>query len=468
MAQYRISGKGSAAIAESIEQAIGSGTLSPGDLLPPIRELAGELGVSPGTVAAAYGLTRRRGLTVAERRRGTRVREWRLEHAPRARAVRGRGVAGGGHPGAVDLASGNPDPALLPDLRPFLGRLADAGAVETYRPASYGAPPLDTRLGEVAAKRLAADGVPAAALTCTAGALDAIHRVLTTSLQPGDRVAVEDPGWPSLLSGLERWGLVPLPVPLDDEGPNPERLWDALAGGPRAVVITRQAQNPTGAALSQARATEVAGVLARYPGVLLVEDDHGDGIAGIAGRPGLVSPGSVVAARAAEGRFAFVRSASKAYSPDLRLAGLAGAAATVGRVEASVVTTSGWVRHLLQQLVAALWSDDCVSRTVADAESAYRRRRSALLAALEEAGVGAHGVSGLNVWVPLPEGAVADEASCVAALLAEGWEVSGGAAFRLASPPALRITAASLPVESATDVARAVAAAIAGTGRATY
>jgi DNA-binding transcriptional MocR family regulator len=468
MTHYTITGKGSAAIAESIEQAITSGSLSPGDLLPPIRELAGELGVSPGTVAAAYGLTRRRGLTVAERRRGTRVREWRLEHAPPARLAPGRRLADDGYPRAVDLASGNPDPRLLPDLRPLLARLADSRAATTYRQASYGSPLLDPRLEEVSAERLAADGIPVPALTCTAGALDAIHRVLTTSLQPGDRVAVEDPGWPSLLRGLDRWGLVPLPLPLDDEGPDPERLWDALAGGARAVVITRQAQNPTGAALSPTRAEAVAGVLARYPGVLLVEDDHGDGIAGITGRPDIASPGSVVAARRAEGRFAFVRSASKAYGPDLRLAVLTGDPATVGRVEASVVTTSGWVSHLLQQLVAALWSDDVVSRTVAEAESDYRRRRSALLAALEGAGVAAHGVSGLNVWVPLPDGAPSDEASCIAALLAEGWEASGGAAFRLASPPALRITAASLAVEKAGDVARAVAAAIAGTGRAAY
>ena len=60
---------------ESVEAGIRDGLLVPGEHLPPVRELAKAAGVSPGTVAAAYRLLRSRGVTLADGRRGTRIRE---------------------------------------------------------------------------------------------------------------------------------------------------------------------------------------------------------------------------------------------------------------------------------------------------------------------------------------------------------------------------------------------------------
>src|SRR5690606_38460899 len=124
--------------------------------------------------------------------------------------------------------------------------------------------------------RLAADGVPVAdaAVTVTGGALDGIERLLAAHLHPGDKVAVEDPGWANLLDLVAALGLVPVGVPVDDDGPLPSALDRALTGGARAVIVTARAHNPTGAVVTADRAADLRAVLAAHPATLLIEDDH--------------------------------------------------------------------------------------------------------------------------------------------------------------------------------------------------
>ena len=328
-----IAGTGAESIAANVEEAISHGTLAPGDALPPIRELAGQLGVNANTVAAAYRLLRDRGAVETAGRRGTRVR-----HRP---ATTPRSLLGLDVPAGVrDLSTGNPDPALLP--------IAFA-RVPHARPLLYGEPAMSPELVDYARAALAADGVPADHLAVTSGALDGIERALTAHLRPGDRVAVEDPGWANLLDLLAALGLSAEPVRVDDDGPLAADMARALGRGVRAVVLTNRAQNPTGAALSADRADALRGLLAgRADEVLLVEDDH---CAGIAGAPLHTLAGST-------SHWAFVRSASKAYGPDLRVAVLAGDRRTVERVHGRLRLGPGWVSHLLQDLAVSLWSDE--------------------------------------------------------------------------------------------------------------
>ncbi|MGE0445150.1 MAG: GntR family transcriptional regulator, partial [Vicinamibacterales bacterium] len=67
------SGWSARSIAASFERSIQSGRVTASEALPPVRELAARLKVSPATVAAAYRLLRTRGLTAAHGRRGTRI-----------------------------------------------------------------------------------------------------------------------------------------------------------------------------------------------------------------------------------------------------------------------------------------------------------------------------------------------------------------------------------------------------------
>lgn len=51
------------------------GVLSAGTRLPPIRQLAADLGLAPGTVAKAYALLEKSGITSTHRRRGTLIND---------------------------------------------------------------------------------------------------------------------------------------------------------------------------------------------------------------------------------------------------------------------------------------------------------------------------------------------------------------------------------------------------------
>ena len=434
LVRYRPEGRTAKEISASVEAGIRAGRLVPGDQLPPVRELAGELGVSPATVAAAYSDLRRRGLTAGAGRAGTRVRG-----APPVSAR----VYLSAPAGTRDLVTGGPDPDLLPPLPAWPARRAAR---------MYAEAPVAPRLRRLASAQLAADGIDAASLTVTGGALDGIERVLATWLTPADRVIVEDPGHAVTFDLVAAMGFTAVPVAVDELGLRPDGLDAALARGAGAVITTPRAQAATGAAWDAGRAREIAEVLRRHPAAGIIEDDHAGPVAGTPafsaaprgpGRPG------------GHARWVTLRSVSKSLGPDLRLAVLAGDEVTVARVAGRQALGTGWVSYQLQDLVADLWSDPSVPVALAAAAQVYARRGEALRAALREHGISATGRSGFTCWVP-----VSDEEGVASRLAEAGWAVAPGQRFRIAAPPGVRISFATLDSSDApafaADFARAL------------
>ncbi|ROQ27325.1 GntR family transcriptional regulator [Streptomyces sp. PanSC19] len=434
LGEYRIEGRRASDIAASVERGVGAGALQPGQPLPPMRELATTLGVNPNTVAAAYRTLRERGVIETDGRRGSRVR-------PRPATTARGSIRVEAPAGARDVSNGSPDPALLPSLGEAFAEVARRYA---ERPGMYGEAPVDEEFGRLARAAFDADGVAAGPVGVASGSLDAIERVLAARLRPGDAVAVEDPGWGSLLDLVPALGLRPVPVAVDDDGPLPEAVERAVRqGGARAVIVTDRAQNPTGACVTEERARELRRVLGAHPGVLLVEDDHGHGI--------VAQPLHPLAG--VTDHWVLVRSVAKAYGPDLRIAAFTGDAETVDRVLGRQRLGPGWVSRLLQQAVAHLWAAGAVDPAVV--ARAYGKRRDGLVRALARRGVEAHGRSGMNVWVPVP-----DETGAVARLLAAGWAVAPGARFRMDAGPAVRLTVSGLAAAEVEALADAVAGAV--------
>lgn len=400
-----------------------------------MRELSATLEVSPATVAAAYRMLRQRGFVTTHGRRGTVVAA-----APPLRVRGARPLPA--H--ARDLASGNPDPDLLPPLRPALDRLDDAHTL-------YGTPAKLPRLVELAERDFAADGIEGE-VAVVGGALDGLERVLQAELRPGDRVVLEDPCWPRIADLVHALGLRIEPARVDEGGLVPEALEQALARGAAASIVTPRGQNPTGAAVGAERAAELRDVLCRHPETLVLEDDY---VAAVAGAP-------YVSLHEVSPRWVVIRSLSKVLGPDLRVALVAGDELTISRVEGRQLLGPGWVSHVLQQLAAELWSAPSTGKLLTRARETYAERRRALVGALAERGIDASGETGLGVWIP-----VAEEAAVAQQLLDGGWAVSAGERFRFATPPGLRVTTAALDPADAGELAAAIDDAVRGDA-ATY
>jgi DNA-binding transcriptional MocR family regulator len=324
--------------------------------------------------------------------------------------------------GCIDLATGNPDPSLLP-------RLDSAWRSLPSEPALYDEPPETRALTTFARAELAADGVESDSVVVTSGALDAIERVLREHLRPGDRVAIEDPGYPALVDLIAASGLKLEPVAIDRDGPKPEALDTALKRHPSAVILTPRAQNPSGAAITPDRADDLRTILKRHRAVLLIENDP---LGPVAGAP-------AVTLSSDREHWVVVRSTSKFLGPDLRVAILAGDAMTLARVRRRQAVGPRWTSRVLQHLALATWSDPSSGRQLARAAEIYAQRRQQLIEALGGQGITVHARSGFNLWIP-----VLHEASVVQRLIENGWAVAAGERFRIHSGPAIRVTTSAL------------------------
>jgi DNA-binding transcriptional MocR family regulator len=388
-------------LATAVSRTIREGVLQPGDRLPPIRDVARELVLSPTTVSAAWSLLARAGTLRTAGRRGTVVADG---GAPRE--GRYRQALDHTSPFQLDLSTGVPDPALLPSLDRALRALTTAGT-----PHSYLDEPV---LPELAAVLAETWPYAAPALTVVDGAMDGLELLIRTALRYGDRVVVEHPAFPPLLDLLEHAGVDVVGVPLDEEGMVPELLAEVVAQPIRAVFLQPRAQNPTGVSTTPRRIRALAKVLAASD-ALVVEDDSTSSIS---------SAEPVSLGRHLPERTVHVRSFSKSHGPDLRLGAMSGPADLIGSVRHLRQLGQGWSSRLLQGLLLHLLTDEQAIAEVEAARQEYARRRTAFVGVLAAEGIEVGGSDGINAWVP-----VRDEAATLMRLAAQGVGVAPGAPF---------------------------------------
>ncbi|MFF4478425.1 aminotransferase class I/II-fold pyridoxal phosphate-dependent enzyme [Streptomyces sp. CY1] len=399
----RVQDRSARGIAAAMTDLIRAGELAPGSALPTVRALAAELGVSPGTVAEAWAVLRKHRMIATLGRRGSVVSGPPAVPHP----TRFERVGDFGDHLALDLAVAAPDPALLPPLEKAL--LAGA---RTPRLNDYSRTAITDAL--LAAVRDTWPYRPERWMA-VGGGYEGVQLLCQALLVPGDRVAVEDPTAARLLDILEALDVQTVPVACDDQGPLPDSLAQALKARPALFLHQSRAQVPCGWSLGPERSAALAGVLEGAPNVIIVEDD------GLG--PLTTTPVAVLGAHLPH-RTALVRSYSKAYGPDLRIAVVGGPQEIIERARVLRTFGTGWTSRILQDALAHLLTDEDASRCVRDAARRYDERRSALAERLARRGVRTGNRDGLMLWVP-----VVDETSALVTLAARGITVSPGSRF---------------------------------------
>jgi len=207
--------------------------------------------------------------------------------------------------------------ANTPALEPFptalwaqlaARRLRRASATQLWGCAPAGYPPLCEAIADYLASSRGVSCEPAQVIVVS-GVHEAIDLVARVMLNPGDRVCMEDPGYPGALRLFQANGARVASAPVDDEG---IVLRPSALRGARLVYATPAHQYPLGVAMSLPRRLALL-AWARRTGALLFEDDY-DSEYRYAGRPipamqGLDRAGQVV----------FAGSFSKVLFPSLRL-----------------------------------------------------------------------------------------------------------------------------------------------------
>jgi len=426
-------------IAAAVHRLIRAGKLEKGDRLPTVRDLAKELRVSPATVSEAWQALGAVGAIRARGRAGTFVQDT----VEPTRPTRYLGIGGAPLAEGINLSTGTPDPALLPPLREALERVVAHSSSWT---TSYLDDPV---LPELDALLRASWPFEPARLTVVDGALDGLTRVVDQVVRLGDRVAMENPGFPPLIDILERSGAEILPVELDDEGIVPDSLEAALADDPVALFVQPRAQNPTGVSMSVGRCAVLSRLLAPHR-TLIVEDDHSGDIA---------TGQDVSLGRFLPDRTVHIRSYSKSHGPDLRIAAVGGSADVIDPLVSRRMLGPGWTSRLLQAVLVQLLTDPAAIAAVTRARSTYAMRSLAVRAGLAGEGVTSTTGDGINAWVE-----VLDERAALIALAAMGVRVSPGAPFMVAGTPSnhIRVTTGVLDehdVDQLQHVISALAAA---------
>jgi len=334
------------ALAARVRLLVLDGRLPVGVRLPPERELAAALGISRTTISAAYDLLRTSGHAASRQgsgtwtalpATGTDVPTWAPEPAPA---------------GVLDLAhAGPPAPpqlhaayaAALDDLPRLL-----PGTGYDY----HGLPALRLRLAE----RFTERGLPTSPeqVLITSGALQAVRLALTLVVDPGDRVLVEQPGYPNAMDVVTDLGGRLVPVPMSFGQNAGSAAWD-LDGidaavrqtAPRAAYLIPDFQNPTGALMSAADRGRVASLMQRSRTLVVVDETLVElGLDGVEARP-FASFGPFADAGAVT-----VGSASKVFWGGLRVGWLRSDAATVARL-AALRSRQDLSSPVLEQLACA-------------------------------------------------------------------------------------------------------------------
>jgi len=247
-------------IADALQAAMENGSLTPGDRLPPQRQLAAQLDVDLTTITRAYDEAKRRHLLEGRGARGTYVAAPKVELT----AILDLSMNTPPPPDGVDF-----DDLLKQGLSQVLMR-ADTALLMTYHLG--GGSDIDRKAG---AQWLAPmfGALDAEQVVVCPGAQAAIAASILALTAPGDVILAEPSSYPGLRTAVAQFGRRIIAVDADQLGMVPDMLEQAcLQHQPKLVYLNPTLQNPTAITMPQHRRQELVRIAKRCH-VRIVEDD---------------------------------------------------------------------------------------------------------------------------------------------------------------------------------------------------
>jgi GntR family transcriptional regulator / MocR family aminotransferase len=365
---------------EQLRECITTGRLRAGDQLPPSRELASQLGVSRHTVTSAYERLVAEGYVAGRAGGGSVVTDlMRPPQRPRRPAAlrpacRFEDWAPYFPPppsrNRFDLRPGVTDTSLFP-VAAWRRRLADG---TTPRNLGYGFPAGNPRLRRAiaawAARSRSVVATPETVLV-TSGSQQAIDLVARVLIEPGDCVAVEDPGYVPAARLFRALGATVAGVPVDDEG----LVVDLLPSAARIVYITPSHQYPLGMTMTMPRRQALLR-WAEQRNAAIIEDDY-DTEFRYVDRP--LEP---IQRLDEHGRVVYASTFSKSLDPSIRLGFAVVPGPLVGPALALRQCTDWHPPLAAQKALASFIEDGLLEKHTRRCKSVYAERRRILTDAL--------------------------------------------------------------------------------------
>lgn len=361
--------------------AIGGGLLKPGDRIPSARALTKELGLSRSTIDAAYSLLGAEGYIQTRGQSGTVVTPGLRSFAPVVTPAprNDSGIGAGGLRADTILPFQMGLPALDAFPRKIWARLGARSAramqpIDMVQPPVFGIPALRT---EIAAYLQVSRGVNCAAsqVFVTSGYRHTIEMIALALLKLGDRVWLEDPGYPPTRELLRHMDIDPVAVPVDEEG---LLVAEGVATAPRAraAVVTPAHQSPLCMALSLPRRMALLNWAARNK-AWIIEDDYN-------GEYRYVSrPLPALKSLDRDGRVLYAGTFSKVLFPGIRLAYVVVPQDLVERFEEISQAFTGGSPELTQRIVTAFIKEGHFARHIQRMRKLYAQRRNDTAEGLE-------------------------------------------------------------------------------------
>ncbi|GBR08917.1 PLP-dependent aminotransferase family protein [Asaia siamensis] len=365
--------------------AIRAGRIADGAVLPSTRHAAQMLGLSRSSITTAYDLLRAEG--IIEMRPGSRPRAClpttpatdRVESITPRVSTRGQRLAHDPRKATYVTETGRLAPGL-PDEHEFPASLWAQILRRQARPArgeeaGYGGYHGTQALRETLCTRLASDrglAIRPEQILITPGTQASLSLVTQIMTDPGDVIAMEDPGYVGAKASFLAAGATLCPVPVDSDGMQVE----ALPPEARLIYITPSNQYPLGGRMGLARRLDLL-ERARSQGALIIEDDYDSEF---------LWHGREIAALAAHGSFTeciYLGSASKALLPGLRLGWIVVPEALIDPMRAAH-RTMGCAANLHAQLaLSELMESGHYRRHLRHIARLYQSRGEALYEALQ-------------------------------------------------------------------------------------